>query len=606
MPPFGRVRARLAGLALVAAVVLTACTPTPTPGLESTAIAGSADRPTAVPRPTSPARSAPAAPSPLRFRDVTAEAKVDFVRVSGLDEKKFNPLAHGSGVAIFDYDGDGRMDLYFGTTNALPLAAEPSGRNRLYRNLGDGTFADATDTSGLGFRGVCLGMAAGDLDNDGDADLVLFNYGPNRLYMNNGDGTFRDETAASGLGRPTLADGTGSNWSSGGALLDYDNDGDLDVYCANYADWFYERDKDKYCGHPEHDARMVCGPKYLKPTRHDLYRNDGLRDGVPHFTDVTEEAGVGRTDGHGFAAVAADLDDDGDIDLNVANDQTPTFTFLNNGDGTFRDATEASGAAFDDKGQALSGMGVDAEDLDGDGLPELLRTHFTKEYNTIYQNLGGGQFSDRTPRFGVNGDSMPYVGWGCFLTDFDNDGWPDAFVTNGHVDDNYYKIGRFDEPYEQPPLLHWNVPYRNGRKLVLANDSAGPYFTSNHVGRGAAEGDLNDDGRMDLVVSHLEGPPAVLRNESLGQNRWIRLNLKGTLSNRDAIGAKVEVVAGDWTIVRQKKGGVSLASSHDPRLLIGIGRADEAKVTVRWPSGSAATVLDHVKAGTTVEVIEEE
>ncbi len=553
---------------------------------------------------SSGASKSPSVDSPIRFRDVRDASKIDFVHRSGFTEQRLNPTANGSGVAVLDYDGDGRMDLYFCTTNLLPLEPEPKGQNRLFRNLGDNTFRDVTADAGVGFRGFSHGAVAGDLDNDGDPDLIVCNFGPNVVYLNEGNGRFRDVSQASGMSRATVANGDSPNWSSGGALIDYDNDGDLDVYVANYADWSYDRDKDKYCGHPEKKVRLYCGPKLLRTTRHDLWRNEGLRDGVPVFVDVTEKAGVGRTDGHGFAAVAVDLNRDGKLDLNVANDQCPAFTFLNNGDGTFRDVTESSGAAYDDKGQALSGMGVDSEDLDGDGLPELLRTHFSKEYNTIHQNLGDGQFSDRTPTYGINMDSMPYVGWGCVLTDFDNDGWPDCFVTNGHTDNNYHLLGRTDEPFEQPPLLHRSVPYRKGRRLVMVNASAGPYFTTNHLGRGVAQADLDDDGRIDLIVNHMDAPPAILRNESLGDNHWIRLNLRGTKSNRDAIGAKLEISGTEKTIFRQKKGGVSLASSHDPRILVGIGKADEVKVTITWPSGAKPTVLEHVKAGTTTEVVE--
>ena len=549
--------------------------------------------------------------SPIRFRDVAESAEIDFAQVSGMTPEKLSPTANGSGAAILDYDGDGRMDLYLVTTNFLPIGRDgpPKGQNRLYRNKGDGTFEDVTDRAGVGFRGCSHGVIAGDLDNDGDPDLLVCNYGPNVLYLNNGDGTFRDATKQAGLDRATVAGGTSPNWSSGGALLDFDGDGDLDIYVANYADWSYERDKDRFCGDRDGTAsqklvRTYCGPKVLLTTRDDLYRNDGLKDGVPHFTDVTEAAGVARTDGHGFAAVACDLDGDGRTDLNVANDQCPAFTFLNKGDGTFRDATDSSGAGYDDKGQSLSGMGVDAEDLDGDGLPELMRSHFSKEYNTIHQNLGGGLFEDRAPSYGVNMDTMPYVGWGCVLGDFDSDGWPDAFVANGHTDDNYHLMGKTDEPFRQPPLLHRSVPYRKGRRMVKANADAGPYFTSDHLGRGVAYGDLDDDGRLDLVVNQLDSRPAVLMNESETKNGWIRLKLQGTRSNRDAIGAKVEVTVGDRTIHRQRKGGTSLGSSHDPRMLIGIGEANEAtKVVVKWPSG-AESKLEHVESGSTAEIVE--
>ncbi len=570
----------------------------------SSSTSGSAPPP-APPPPTPPTIEAAAAPDAIRFEDVARPWGIDFVHVSGMTPEKLNPSANGSGVAIFDYDGDGKMDLYLASTTTLPVGKEPRGRNRLYRNLGGGKFQDVTETAGVGFRGECHGVIAGDLDNDGDPDLILCNYGPNVLYLNNGDGTFRDATRDAGLGRPNAVDSKSPNWSSGGALIDYDNDGDLDVYIANYADWNYERDRDKYCGHPDKQVRFYCGPKDLEQTRHDLYRNDGPKDGVPRFSDVTEAAGLARKDGHGFAAVAADLNGDGKIDLNVANDQCPAFLFLNNGDGTFRDATESSGAAFDDKGQALSGMGVDAEDLDGDGLPELFRSHFSKEYNTIHQNLGDGQFADWTPGWGMNMDSMPYVGWGCVLTDFDNDGWPDAFVANGHTDDNYHLIGRADEPFAQPPLLHRNVASRKGRKFAMVNASAGPFFTSDHVARGVAQGDLDDDGRIDLVVSVMDRPAAVLRNTTDSGNRWIRLDLRGTKSNRDALGARVEVIADGRTIHRQKKGGVSLGSSHDPRLLIGIGKAEKvSQVTIRWPSGGPPTVLRDLATGQTHTVVE--
>jgi hypothetical protein len=285
----------------------------------------------------------------------------------------------------------------------------------------------------------------------------------------------------------------------------------------------------------------------------------------------------------------------------VANDQNPNFLFLNRGDGTFEDATEISGAAFDVKGLAQSGMGVDAEDVDGDGRPELFVTNFADEYNTLYQNIGNGQFQDLTPFYGLAADSLPWVGWGCALADFDGDGWPDCFVANGQVDDNNRQ-----HPYAEPPLLLRNVAAGDGRRFRPATRAVGPYFDATHVGRGAAFGDLDDDGDVDIVVNHKDGPPAVLRNDTPGANRWIRLRLVGTRSNRDAVGARVEVEAGGRTIHRQVKSGVSILSSGDPRLLIGVGAADEVgRLTIRWPSG-AVTVREHVATGQTHEVVEPE
>ena len=313
-----------------------------------------------------------------------------------------------------------------------------------------------TESSGLGFRGFCHGIIAGDVDNDGDPDVFLCNYGPNVLYLNNGDGTFRDVSRSAGIDRPS--------WSSGGAMLDYDNDGDLDIYVANYGDWVYPRDAHR-CGTER--VPLFCSPWEVRTTRHFLYRNNG--DGT--FADVTVEAGVGRTDGHGFGVVASDLNGDGRVNLYVANDMNPNFLFINRGDGTFEDATETSGAAFDDRGMAQSSMGVDAQDCDGDGRPELLVTNFQNEYAAFYQNLSGPAparasaggttwpvlFRESAAAVGLVADTRPWVGWGCALADFDNDGWPDVFIANGHIDDNRKDLAP-TLSYPEPPLLYRNVP----------------------------------------------------------------------------------------------------------------------------------------------------
>jgi enediyne biosynthesis protein E4 len=542
-------------------------------------------------------------PSPFRFADVREAGGIAFVHVSGMDSRKLYPTAFGSGVAIFDYDGDGRLDLYFATCTAMPPGTAPTGPNRLYKNLGDNRFRDVTESSGLGFRGFCHGIIAGDLDNDGDPDVFLCNYGANALFLNNGDGTFRDVSHRAGIDRP--------NWSSGGAMLDYDNDGDLDIYVANYGDWIYPRDAHR-CGNER--IPLFCSPWDIRTTKHILYRNNG--DGT--FTDVTDQAGLGRSDGHGFGVVAADLNGDGRVDLYVANDLNPNFLFLNRGDGTFEDATETSGAAYDDRGLAQSSMGVDAEDGDGDGRPELLVTNFQNEYAAYYQNLSGSAptpsadpmppalFRDASAAVGLVADSKPWVGWGCALADFDNDGWPDVFIANGHIDDNRKDLAP-SMSYPEPPLLYRNVPAGGGgasRRFELSTRDVGPYFASRHVARGAAFGDLDDDGDVDIVVNHMDGPPAVLRNNTPGDNTWVRLKLVGTRSNRDAIGARVEIEAGGRTITRQRKGGCSMQSTNDPRLLIGLGRVDVvAHVTIRWPSG-AVSMLEHVSPGKTYEVVE--
>jgi hypothetical protein len=445
-------------------------------------------------------------------------------------------------------------------------------------------------------------VITGDLDNDGDQDLYLCNYGPNVFYLNNGNGTFRDVTAETGTGSPA--------WSSSGATLDFDQDGLLDFYVSNYGEWIFERDKDRFCGNLEHKIRQYCSPKEIKTVKHHLYRNEGIKDGVPRFRDVIDQVGIGRTDGHGFGVVAADLNNDGKIDLYVANDQNPAFTFINKGDGTFHDATDESGAAYDERGQAQAGMGVDAEDLDGDGLPELFKTHFKDEYNTMYRNLGDGTFFDQTPAYGIAADSLPWVGWGCVLGDFDNDGWADVFVTNGHVDDNYHLfVPPLNIPYAEPPLVHRNVALdstpESGRRFRLSTRDVGDYVAKSHVGRGLAYGDYDDDGDLDLVINHKDGPPALLKNETPDRGHWIRLSLKGTRSNRDAIGTKIQVVLSDkQSIYRQRKGGTSMESSHDPRVLIGVGAVETIpKLKIRWPSGTETT-LKNVKVDQTLELEE--
>ncbi|WP_435021376.1 CRTAC1 family protein [Tundrisphaera sp. TA3] len=535
--------------------------------------------------------------SPFRFAEVAAASGIDFRHVSGMTEAKHFPTANGSGVAFLDYDGDGKLDLYFVTATTLPLGSSSGGTNRLYRNMGDGKFEDRTGPSGLGFSGFCHGIVVGDIDNDGDPDVFLCNYGPNALYLNRGDGTFEDISHASKIDVP--------GWSSGGAFFDYDGDGDLDLYVANYGIWNLPED-DRFCGDREKNVRLYCSPREIRTTKHFLYRNNGDRT----FTDVYDQFLVdasgnpipGRDDGHGFAAVAADVDDDGRADLYVANDMNPNFLFLNKGGGKFEDATDSSNAAYDEKGHVQSGMGVDAEDIDGDGDPELFVTNFAHEYNTLYQNRGGGNFLDMTPFSGMGADSRPWVGWGTALADFDNDGWPDCFVANGHVDDNRRALGQ-NVDYAEPPLLHRNA---NGKRFRLATRDVGPYFSGVHVARGAAFGDFDDDGDIDIAVSHKDGPAALLRNDTPAQGHWIRLELTGTKSNRDAIGATIRVEAGGRTIVRQRKHGSSVFSSHDPRMLIGVGDAAEVdKLSIRWPSG-ATTVRERVAVDATLAVVEGE
>ncbi len=329
-------------------------------------------------------------PSPFRFVDVAGEAGITFVHTSGMTEAKHFPTAYGSGVAMFDADNDGRLDLYFANATRLPVGIARTGPNRLYRNLGRNRFRDATEESGLGFAGYCQGIVVGDYDNDGDPDVYLCNYGGNVLYRNRGDGTFQDVTGPAGVGY--------SGWSTAGAFFDYDNDGDLDLYVTNFGHWKLPED-DRSCGGPKAPGQpgpeyvhIYCNPRSVRPARHILYRNNG--DGT--FTDATEAAGVARDDGRGLGVVAADLSGDGRVDLYVTNDTCPNFLYLNRGDGTFEDVTDTSGAGYDPAGNVRAGMGVDAEDVNGDGLPDLFVTNYFDEPNALYLGMGGGRFQEQT------------------------------------------------------------------------------------------------------------------------------------------------------------------------------------------------------------------
>jgi hypothetical protein len=521
----------------------------------------------------------------IRFRDVTDATGIDFVHRSGNSPEKLYPTANGSGLAMLDYDGDGRLDLYFATTRNLPLEApDRSVGNRLYRNRGDGTFEGVTERAGVGFRGFTHGVAVGDVDGNGWPDLYLTNLGPNVLYLNRGDGTFRDASAGSGA--------ECGPWSSGAAMLDYDDDGDLDLYVTCYGTW-PQGPAGAYAEIQGKGIRTYASPTQITPARHYLLRNRG--DGT--FEDVTERAGVLRHDGRGLGVLACDLNDDGRVDLYVANDMCPNFLFLNRGDGTFEDASETSGAAFSEAGHAQAGMGVDAEDVDGDSLPELFVTNFREDYNTLYRNLGRGLFRDISAGAGIIQDSLPEVGWGCALADLDNDGHPDILVVNGHVDDNLSAVTGLDVLQAELPKIWRNLG--DGRFRLVRR--AGPFFQTPHVARGAAFGDLDDDGDLDVVVSHMDARPAVLLNES-DPHPWIRLDLRTGLSRRPAVGASVAVHAGGRVIRRYFKGGGSYLSSNDPRLLIGLGSADAVdRVEISWPGGGHTT-LTRPEAGRTHRV----
>ncbi len=547
-------------LALIVASGLCGCRPTPPEA--------SREEPGRQGPGQSPRRAAASGPSSIRFRDVSAETGIDFVYSGGNDAGKFFPATLGSGLAMLDYDGDGKLDLYFACARNLPLSANDRSMGaKLYRNLGNLRFEDVTEKAKVGHHGYCHGVAVGDVDGDGRPDLFLTGYARNVLYRNNGDGTFSDITASSGLD-------TGL-WSTGAAFLDYDNDGKLDVYVSCYGKWT-DTEAHEYCGDERRKVRIFCSPYAIPPQRHFLYKGRG--DGT--FQETTEKAGVLRHDGRGLGVITADVNGDGLTDIYVANDGCPNFLFLNRGDGTFDDITQSSGASVDGSGAVQGSMGADVQDVDGDARPELFVTNFRGQYNTLYQNLDGRNFLDASARANIVKDSLPYVGWGWPLADLDNDGRPDMFVVNGEVDENLREFGQ-EIDYDQPTVAWKNM----GKGRFLRVENIGPYFEKNHPGRGAVFGDLDNDGDLDVVVQRMEQKPAVLVNESPG-GHWVRFQLGGTRGNREAIGATIEVHAGGQVFQRMIKGGDSYLSTNDRRVLIGLGKIDRIdRVSILWPGG---------------------
>ena len=528
---------------------------------------------------TSPTRTAPLTATSVTgfaFRDVTAESGITFVHTSGMNDRRDFPTMLGSGVAMIDYDGDGKLDLYFCSTRAFPLAsASKTMGNRLYRNLGGLKFEDVTDKANVGYKGFCHGVTVGDVDGNGKPDLYLTTYGTNVLYLNNGDGSFRDASKGSGADI--------GPWTTAAAFLDYDNDGKLDLYVARYGLWT-ENGQHPYCGDQRRGIHIYCTPYSLRPEPHVLLKGHG--DGT--FEDVTEKAGVQRRDGRGLGVVAADINQDGLCDLYVANDSGLKFLFLNKGDGTFEDATGTSGAATDGAGAEQGSMGVDAQDVDGDGRPELFVTNFRGQPNTLYQNLDGHNFQDVSARAGIVKDSLAYVGWGCALADFDNDGLPDMFVVNGEVDDNLHEFGQ-EIAFAQPTILWKNV----GQGRFSRVTDPGPFFAQNHPARGAAFGDLDDDGDLDVVIVRMDGKPAILANEPPHAANWIRFELAGSKCHGEAIGATVEVHADGRVFQRLIRSGESYLSSNDRRALIGLGAITKIdRVEILWPGGKKTTLAN--------------
>jgi hypothetical protein len=528
----------------------------------------------------------------VTFTDVAKSAGVNFINSSST-EKKYIVESMAGGVAMFDFDNDGRLDIYLVNSYTVgeALQKKPRAPAALYRNLGAGKFEDVAAKAGVTDPGWAMGVSVADYDNDGDDDLHVTCFGPDRLYRNRGNGTFEDVTAKAGVSDPRFS--TGAAWG------DYDRDGDLDLFVTNYVDFKLDDlpqfGKGALCQYRA--IPVQCGPRGLPGAGDSLYRNNG--DGT--FTDVSKQAKVDDPKGYyGLGVMWTDLDDDGWPDIFVANDATPNYAYRNNRDGTFTEMGFMLGVAVDENGVEQGSMGVSIGDYDRDGRLDLIITNFADQYNAIYRKGPDGIFTDVSRATKTADVSLPFVGWGAKFFDYDNDGWLDLLVTNGHV---YPQVeGAFPGgEYGQRKLF-----YRNSRDGTFVEiGSSIPALAARRVSRGAAFGDYDEDGDVDVIVNEIDGAPMLLRNDGgSSAGHWISLSLRGTKSNRNAVGARVELKAGGLTQIDEVHAGDSYISHSDWRLHFGLGAATTVdEITVRWPGG-AVEKLTKVKADQVVKIIE--
>jgi enediyne biosynthesis protein E4 len=530
---------------------------------------------------------------PVVFSDVTAKAGLLRARnVSGrVTNKQFLLEEMGCGVALFDYDNDGWLDIFLvNGTSIAPAERDRNPTSYLFHNNHDGTFTDVTKKAGLTCSGWGQGCCVGDYDNDGYDDLFVTYWGHNVLYHNNGDGTFTNVSEHAGVV------GSGTSWGAGCCFLDYDRDGHLDLFVANYVNFDLatapKPGQTGYCNY--NDTAVPCGPQGFAGGTNILYRNRG--DGT--FVDVSQTSGIARPSGpskmvfvgrnwqptgsYGMGAVAADFDNDGWPDIYVACDSAPSLLYRNNHDGTFRETAVSAGCALDENGVALSGMGVAVADYDGDGWLDIARTNFSEQITSLYRNYGNGAFEDASIKAGL-GVNRKYLGFGVGFFDLDNDGWKDLFLANGHV---YSQIAsrKLHVSYKESKVLYRNL--RNGRFEDISS-KAGPALQAEAVARGCAFGDFDNDGDVDVIVNNLDGPPTLLRNDGGNKNNWIMIKCVGTRSNRSAIGTRVKVSSGERSQIDEVMSGTSYYSQNDFRLHFGLGRATTVdRVEVSWPSGA--------------------
>lgn len=529
---------------------------------------------------------------PIVFEEIAQPAGVRFITNNSATPEKHQPETMVAGVAIFDYDGDGYPDIYFVNGASMPSLDKQGEqfKNRLFHNNGNLTFTDVTDKAGVGGTGYGMAVAIGDYDNDGRPDIFVANLNGNQLFHNNGDGTFTDVTAKAGVAGGTYQGR--KMWSAGAAWVDYNNDGLLDLFVSNYCVW--DAATEPACG--VGGRRFACSPRYYKPLPNQLYRNNG--DGT--FTDVSEETGISRHLGKGMGIGVADYDGDGYTDIFVANDSMPNQLFHNIGGKRFEEVALDAGVAFAEDGNPISGMGAEFRDVFDDGRQDIWVTAIENQTFPLFRGLSGGRFEDDTSASGLGLSTSGMSGWSNAVVDFDNDGHKDLFVARSNVLDN---VAMFSpRSYGEP-----NSVFRNtgSGKFKDVSAQAGPAFQLAAAHRGAAYGDLDNDGKIDLVVSVLGGQAKIFRNISPSSNHWILLQLEGRKSNRMGIGAKIKLTSEDGSVqYDQLSTSSGYASSSDPRLHFGLGSAKVVKtIEVVWPSGIRQTLHD-VSADKIVKIVE--
>ena len=531
------------------------------------------------------------ADSPIVFENTIDASKIPFVLKNSVSPQRYSIETMTGGVAVFDYNNDGLLDIFFTNGAEIPSLqkSDASFYNRLFRNNGDGTFTDVTEKAGLAGVGYSMGVAAGDYDNDGFVDLYVAGFNCNQLFHNNGDGTFTDVTEKAGVGG--IVPGRGKPWSVAAGWIDYNNDGLLDLFVVNYLDYSIST------AHRCQTDNIVdyCSPNEYRGTPNILYRNNG--DGT--FTDVSQQSHISQYVGKGMGVAFADYDDDGFTDIFVSNDTFPNFLLHNNGDGTFTDVALLAGVAYNENGKTVAGMGTDFRDIDNDGKPDIFHAAMFGDTFPLYRNLGKGLFEDVTDTTGLAAMTTRFTAWGTGIFDFDNDGNKDIFVAGSAILDNSMEVNH--KPYPLP-----NGLYRNLGNMVFKDVSAtgGSEFLVPAAHRGAAFGDLNNDGKIDIVVTVLNGKPQLLMNRSPNHNHWIILKLVGVADNRDGLGTKVKITTASGVQYNQATTAVGYNSSSDKRVYFGLGNATVVeRIELAWPTG-VKQVLTNVAADQILTIVE--